>query len=115
MYSIPALRKFCVEHRDSGVILTGHISRNRGGLGDRPTTMTLYRGRYLPFCRYKKHPGLDVNVKNARVRARAEVSCGHYKAIPMVCGGRNCIHYPLVLSSVVGSTNNKGVEDDISR
>jgi hypothetical protein len=54
-------------------------------------------------------------VKSARVRARAEVSCGHYIAIPMVCGGRNCIHYPHVLSSVVGSTNNRGIEDDISR
>jgi hypothetical protein len=40
--------------------------------------------RYLPFYRYKKHLGLDVNVKNARVRARAEVSCGRYDAIP--CG-----------------------------
>ena len=79
--------------------------------GDRPNTMT----RYLPFYRYKKHLALIVNIKNARVRPRAEVSCGHYKAIPMVCGGRNCIHYPHVLSSVVGSTNNKGVEDDISR
>jgi hypothetical protein len=42
------------------------------------------------FYRYKKHLGLDVNVKNARVRARAEVSCG-YIAIPVLCGGRNCV------------------------
>jgi len=115
MNSVPTLQKFCVEHPDSGIILTGHKSRNRGCLGDRPTTITLYLGRYLPFYRYKKHPGLDVNIKNARVRARAEVSCGHYDAIPMVCGDRNCVHYPHVLSSVVGSTNNKGVEDGISR
>jgi hypothetical protein len=42
--------------------------------------------RYLPFYRYKKHLSLDVNVKNARVRARAGVSCVRYNAIPL-CGG----------------------------
>ena len=84
MYSVLALHKFCVqdiilEHPNSGVILTGHRSRNRGGLGDRPTIITLYLGRhYLPFYRYNKHLGLDVNIKNARVRARAEVSFGRY-------------------------------------
>lgn len=41
------------------------------------------------FYRCKKHLGLDVNVKNARVRARAEVS---WYAIPYaVCGDGNCI------------------------
>jgi hypothetical protein len=48
--------------------------------------------RYLPFYRYKKHLGLGVNVKNARVRARAEISGGRYNAIPLVCGDGNC--YP---------------------
>jgi hypothetical protein len=50
--------------------------------------------RYLPFYRYKKHLGLDVNVKNARVRAPAEVTCGVYNAIPCVVGGGNCSFYP---------------------
>jgi hypothetical protein len=45
----------------------------------------------LPFYRYKKHLGLDVNVKNARVRARAEYA---HNAIPVVCGGGNCSCYP---------------------
>jgi hypothetical protein len=54
--------------------------------------------RYLPFYRCKKHLGLDVNVKNARVRARAEVS--RYNAIPfVVCGDGNCNCYPRGLSS----------------
>jgi hypothetical protein len=67
--------------------------------GDRP--------RYLPFYRYKKHPGLDVNVKNARVRARAEVR--RHNAIQVVCGDKDCsCYYPRGLSSV-GGTNNKGV------
>ena len=47
-------------------------------------------------------------VKNARVRARAEVSCGHYNAIRMVCGDRDCSRYPRSLS--IGGTN-KGVRD----
>ena len=51
-----------------------------GCQGTRPNTMA----RYLPFYRYKKHLGLDVNVKKARVRARAEVSYGRFckDAIP---------------------------------
>jgi hypothetical protein len=55
---------------------------------------------------YKEYLGLDVNVKNARVRARAEISFGRYNAIP-VYGGWNCSRYPRGLSSV-GGTNNKG-------
>ncbi len=55
--------------------------------GNTPTTMT----RYLPFYRYKKHLGLDVNVKNARVRARAQ-AC-RYNVIPILEDGNyNC--YP---------------------
>jgi len=45
-------------------------------------------------------------VKKARVRARAEVSCGRYNAIP-VYGGWNRSRYPRGFSSV-GGTNNKG-------
>jgi len=70
--------------------------------GDRPNTMT----RYLPFYRYKKHLALIVNIKNARVRPRAEVSC--YNAIPVVCGDRDCSRYPSSLS--IGGIN-KGVRD----
>lgn len=53
------------------------------------------------FYRYKKH--LDVNVKDARVRARAEVTCGRYNAISLVCGGRDCSRYPRSL--MLGVTN----------
>jgi len=49
--------------------------------------------RFLPFYRYKKHLGLDVNVKNARVRARAEMVC-RYNVIPLVCGDGNCNDIP---------------------
>jgi hypothetical protein len=49
--------------------------------------------------------GLDVNIKNARVRARAGVR--RRNAIPVVCGYRDCSCYPRGLSSV-GGTNNKG-------
>ena len=51
--------------------------------------------RYLPFYRYKKHLGLDVNIKNARVRARAEVSRGRYDVFPCVVGRYvPCCLYP---------------------
>ena len=43
---------------------------------------------------YKEHLGL--NIKNTRVRARAEVSCGRYDVFPC-CGGRKyvpCCLYP---------------------
>lgn len=53
---------------------------------------------------YKEHPGLMVNIKNARVRARAEVSFGRYNAI-LVYGGWNCSRYPRGLSSVDGTNN----------
>ena len=67
--------------------------------------MTLCLGRYLPFYRYKKHLGLDVNVKNARVRARAEVR--RHNAIPVVCmyGYRDCSCYP---HSRLDSFNSRG-------
>ena len=77
--------------------------------------------RYLPFYRYKKHLGLDVNIKNARVRARAEVSCGRYNAIPVVCGDGNYSCYPHSRPDSFNSRGGRGFsntevnEDDISR
>jgi hypothetical protein len=80
----PPRSEFCEAIQSKRQIEIDHFSCQ----GDRPTTMT----RYLPFYRYKKHLGLDVNIKNARVRARAEDSCGCYDAIPcVVVGGREYV------------------------
>jgi len=51
---------------------------------------------------YKEQLGLDANIKNARVRARAKYA---HNAIPVVCGDGNCSRYPRLSS--VGGTNNR--------
>ena len=48
--------------------------------------------RYLPFYRYKKHLGLDVNIKNAST-CEVEAVVLRSNTFPCLCGGRKCIRF----------------------